>query len=197
MPNLYLGIDSKGQDGTRVPSSSVTPSKCPGRLILPTMWSSYDMSGYERVFRYGFMNVILFKTARRDLTPGAIEGTSPNKLDIQYRIRDLTYTPGRPSDPADELNLSAFGCAINILNSAGARCTDALELNAYQLDLFMFKNHIREVSESPHDVVMGDSIFSDVSPMGLDGPASQEDEDEEQEAAGHNQLRCIPSQDRS
>ena len=50
------------------------------------------------------------------------------------------YVPGNSSDPADELILSAFECAINILQSAGARRSDDAEFNAYQLDLFTFKD---------------------------------------------------------
>ena len=47
---------------------------------------------------------------------------------------------GRP-DPVGQLVTSAYECAVSILQSAGATtCHSVAQLNAYQLDLFLFKD---------------------------------------------------------
>ena len=77
------------------------------------------------------------------LIPGAIENMYPKKVDEQGRewIQDFIFAPGNHPDPVGQLVLSAYECAISILQSAGAeRCTNVSHFNAYQLDLFMFKD---------------------------------------------------------
>ena len=46
---------------------------------------------------------------------------------------------GHP-DPVQQLVLSAHECAASVLASAGAACVSVAESNAYQLDLFLFKD---------------------------------------------------------
>ena len=48
---------------------------------------------------------------------------------------------GNHPDLVGELVLSAYECAISILQSAGAtRCNSVQDFNAHQLDLFVFKD---------------------------------------------------------
>ena len=46
------------------------------------------------------------------------------------------FTPGGPQDVVDQLILAAFECAVSIRREAGS----PVNFNAYQLDLFLFKD---------------------------------------------------------
>ena len=114
--------------------------------ILPPMWPRYKISGYERLFHYRLMTVItramLFEADCHNLTPGALNNVYPPSVDAQYRswINDLLHVTGGHSDPVQQLVTSAHECAVSILTSAGADCISVVQLNAYQLDLFLFKD---------------------------------------------------------
>ena len=49
-------------------------------------------------------------------------------------------TPGGPPNAVDQLIYAAFECAVSILREAGSPVRFVIELNAYQLDLFLFKD---------------------------------------------------------
>ena len=114
--------------------------------ILPTMWPRYRISGYERMFHYCLMTVIrrrmLFEASCHSLTPAGIENMYPSAIDNKHRawIYDMMFTPCGPQDTVDQLILAGFECAISILREAGSPVRFIIELNAYQLDLFLFKD---------------------------------------------------------
>ena len=114
--------------------------------ILPTMWPRYRISGYERTFHYRFMTVtrrrMLCEASRHNLTPAGVENMYPSAIDNKHRawINDLMFTPCGPQNAVDQLTLAAFECAIRILREAGSPVKHVIEFNAYQLDLFLFKD---------------------------------------------------------
>ena len=66
----------------------------------------------------------------------------PPAADQKHRdwINELMHTSGGPSDAVDQLILAAFESAVNILQEAGSFATAVDNFNAYQLDLFLFKD---------------------------------------------------------
>ena len=50
------------------------------------------------------------------------------------------HTSGGPTESVDQLIFAAFECAVNILQEAGSFATGVDNFNAYQLDLFLFKD---------------------------------------------------------
>ena len=110
--------------------------------ILPTMWPRYRISGYERMFHYCLMTV----TRRRvlceahNLTPAGIENMYPSSTDKKHRdwINELMFISGGPQNAVDQLILAAFERAVSILREAGSPVM--FVINAYQLDLFLFKD---------------------------------------------------------
>ena len=76
------------------------------------------------------------------LTPAGIENMYPSSTDKKHRdwINELMFTPGGPQDVVDQLILAAFECAVSILREAGSPVMFVLNFNAYQLDLFLFKD---------------------------------------------------------
>ena len=50
------------------------------------------------------------------------------------------FTPCGPQDAVDQLIHAAFECAVSILREAGSPVRFVIELNAYQLGLFLFKD---------------------------------------------------------
>ena len=67
----------------------------------------------------------------------------PQNVDAQHRawIKDLIHVQGGHPDPVGQLVISAYECAVSILQSAGATsCNNVAQINAYQLDLFLFKD---------------------------------------------------------
>ena len=66
----------------------------------------------------------------------------PPSLNTQYRtwINELLRIPDGHSKPVQQLVISAYECAISILNSAGSYPTEVESFNAYQVDLFLFKD---------------------------------------------------------
>ena len=77
-----------------------------------------------------------------NLTPGALNNMYPPFVDAQYRswINDLLHVPGGHSDPVLLLVISAYECTVSILPFAGADCFSVVQFNAYELDLFLFKD---------------------------------------------------------
>ena len=114
--------------------------------ILPTMWPRYRISGYERLFHYRLMTVMrramIYKATCHSLSPGAADNMYPRSVDREHRdwINALVHTSGGPSEPVDQLVFAAFECAVEILNDAGSFVTGVDKFNAYQLDLFLFKD---------------------------------------------------------
>ena len=49
-------------------------------------------------------------------------------------------TPEGPADAVDQLIYAAFECAVSILREAGSQVMFVRDFNAYQLDLFLFKD---------------------------------------------------------
>ena len=89
--------------------------------ILPTMWPRYRISGHERMFR-GLRTCIQPQLTKRDW------------------INSVMSTPEGPADAVDQLIYAAFGCAVSILRAAGSPVVFIRDINAYQLDLFLFKD---------------------------------------------------------
>ena len=85
---------------------------------------------------------MLFEATCHTLTPGSANKLYPVYLDTQYRgwINELLHVPGGHPNPAQQLIVSAYECAISILNSAGSFPAGVENFNAYQLDLFLFKD---------------------------------------------------------
>ena len=85
---------------------------------------------------------MIYKATCHSLTLGAADNMYPHSVDREHRdwINALVHTSGGPSEPVDELVLAAFECAFEILNDAGSFVTGVDKLNAYQLDLFLFKD---------------------------------------------------------
>ena len=114
--------------------------------ILPTMWPRYRISGNERMFHYCLMTVtrsrMLYEASCHNLTPAGIENMCPSSTDKKHRdwINELMSTPGGPQDAVDQLILAAFECAVSILREAGSPVMFVINFNAYQLDLFLFKD---------------------------------------------------------
>ena len=50
------------------------------------------------------------------------------------------HTSGGHPEPVQQLVISAYECAIDILSEAGSFVTGVDAFNAYQLDLFLFKD---------------------------------------------------------
>ena len=114
--------------------------------ILPTMWPRYRISGYERMFHYCLMTVtkrkMLFEAGCHHLTPAGAENKYPSATGPAAQGVDQfddVHSCG-PPDIVDQLILAAFECAISILRKAGSLVTSVLSFNAYQLDLFLFKD---------------------------------------------------------
>ena len=110
--------------------------------ILPTMWPHYRISGYECMFHSRLMTVtrraMIYKATCHSLSPGAADNMYPNSVDKEHRdwINELMHTSGGPSECVDQL---IFAGAVNILQEAGSFATGVDNFNAYQLDLFLFK----------------------------------------------------------
>ena len=114
--------------------------------ILLTMWPQYQISGYERMFHCCLMTVIrrrmLFAASCHSLTPAGIDNMYPPSIDEKHRawIMDKMFTPSGPQDAVDQLIHAAFESAVSILREAGSPVRYVIELNAYQLDVFLFKD---------------------------------------------------------
>ena len=114
--------------------------------ILPTMWPRYRISGHERMFHYCLMTVtrrrMLCEASCHSLTSLGIENMYPSSIDNDHRdwINSLMSTPDGPANAVDQLIYAAFECAISILREAGSPVMFIRDLNAYQLDLFLFKD---------------------------------------------------------
>ena len=114
--------------------------------ILPAMWPRYRISGYERLFHYRLLTVIwramVIQATCHDLTPASVNSTYPPAVDEEYRvwINERIHVPGGHPDRDQQLVTSASECAMSILASAGAVCIGVTDFNAYQLDLFLFKD---------------------------------------------------------
>ena len=52
----------------------------------------------------------------------------------------MMSSPDGPADAVDQLVYSAFECAVSILRAAGSPVVYIGDINAYQLDLFLFKD---------------------------------------------------------
>ena len=76
------------------------------------------------------------------MSPGAADNMYPRSVDREHRdwINALVHTSGGPSEQVDQLLFAAFECAVEILNDAGYFVIGVDKLNAYQLDLFLFKD---------------------------------------------------------
>ena len=104
--------------------------------ILPTMWPA--------MFHYCLMTVIrrqmVCKATCHNLSLGAVDNMYPPSADKKHRdwINELMHTSGGPTESVDQLIFAAFECAVNILQEAFATGVD--NFNAYQLDLFLFKD---------------------------------------------------------
>ena len=114
--------------------------------ILPTMWPRYRISGYERMFHYCLMTVtrrrMLQEASCHNFSPAGIENMYPSSIDKKHRdwINSLMSVPGGPSNPVDQLICAALECAVSILREAGSPVMFVIDFNAYQLDLFLFKD---------------------------------------------------------
>ena len=66
----------------------------------------------------------------------------PSSTDKKHRdwINELMFVPGGPQDVVDQLILAAIECAVSILREAGSIVMFVIYFNAYQLDLFLFKD---------------------------------------------------------
>ena len=66
----------------------------------------------------------------------------PSATDKKHRdwINSVMSTPDGPADAVDQLIYAAFECAVSILREAGSQVMFVRNLNAYQLDLFLFKD---------------------------------------------------------
>ena len=84
---------------------------------------------------------MIYKATCHSLSPGAADNMYPPAVDREHRdwINSLMHTSGGLSEPLDQLVLAAFECAIEILHDAGSCVTGIDKVNAYQLDLFLFK----------------------------------------------------------
>ena len=156
VPENFVGIYSSGKKdrvGCEIPKVidfRTLPINVQDDLtraeILPTMWPRYRISGYERMFHYRLMTVMrramIYKATCHTLSPGAADNMYPRSVDKEHRdwINELMHTSGGPSESVDQLILAAFECAIDILHEAGSFVTGVDRLNAYQLDLFVFKD---------------------------------------------------------
>ena len=156
VPESYVGIYSSGKKdrmGCDIPKVvDFTIRSLPIQVqddlmraeILPTMWPRYIR--LERVFHYRLMTVIrramIFDATCHTLTPGAGNNMYPPSVDNEYRkwINELMHTLGGHPDPVQQLVVSAYECAIDILNEAGSFVTGVDAFNAYQLGLFLFKD---------------------------------------------------------
>ena len=114
--------------------------------ILPTMWPRYRISGHERMFHYCLMTVtrrqMLLEAPRHSLSDAAIENMYPSVRDQEHRdwINAMMSSPDGPPNAVDQLVYSAFECAVSILRAAGSAVVYIGGINAYQLDLFLFKD---------------------------------------------------------
>ena len=114
--------------------------------ILPTMWPRYRISGHERMFHYCLMTVtrrrMLQEAPCHRLSDAAIENMYPSECDREHRgwINAMMVTPDGPANAVDQLVYSAFECAVSILRAAGSPVVYIGDINAYQLDLFLFKD---------------------------------------------------------
>ena len=114
--------------------------------ILPTMWPRYRISGHERMFHYCLMTVtrrqMLQEASCHSLSDAAIENMYPSVRDQEHRdwINSMMSSPDGPPNAVDQLVYSAFECAVSILRAAGSAVVYIGGINAYQLDLFLFKD---------------------------------------------------------
>ena len=114
--------------------------------ILPTMWPRYRISGHERMFHYCLMTVtrrrMLHEASCHSLSDAGIENMYPSATDQSHRdwINSVMSAPEGPADAVDQLTYAAFECAISILRAAGSPVMFIRDLNAFQLDLFLFKD---------------------------------------------------------
>ena len=114
--------------------------------ILPTMWPRYRISGHERMFHYCLMTVtrrqMLKEASCHSLTDIGIENMYPSLTDKKHRdwINSVMSAPDGPADAVDQLIYAAFECAVSILREAGSQVMFVRNFNAYQLDLFLFKD---------------------------------------------------------
>ena len=67
---------------------------------------------------------------------------APFATDQSHRdwINSVMFAPEGPADAVNQLIYAAFECAISILRAAGSPVMFIRDLNAYQLDLFLFKD---------------------------------------------------------
>ena len=103
--------------------------------ILPIMWPRYRISGYERVFHYRLMTVM--RIHLNDL-----QGPMPC-LDTRCSWQHVSTFFGQGaqySEPGEQLVIAAYECAMEILTDAGSYVTGVDVFNAFQLDLFLFKD---------------------------------------------------------
>ena len=82
---------------------------------------------------------MLFEASRHSLTPAGIENMYHPLLMRSTGLEQIS-TPGGPPTAVDQLIYAAFECAVSILREAGSPVRFVIELNAYQLDLFLFKD---------------------------------------------------------
>ena len=84
---------------------------------------------------------MIYKATCHTLTPGAADNMYPLSMDREHRdwINVCTLQVGFQK-PVDQLVIAAFECAMEILNDAGSFVTGVDKFNAYQLDLFLFKD---------------------------------------------------------
>ena len=85
---------------------------------------------------------MLCEASCHSLSDMGIENMYPSAIDNDHRdwINSLMSTPDGPADAVDQLIYAAFECAVSILRAAGSQVMFIRDLNAYQLDLFLFKD---------------------------------------------------------
>ena len=85
---------------------------------------------------------MLCEASCHNLTAAGIENMYPSATDQSHRdwINAVMFAPEGPADAVNQLIYAAFECAISILRAAGSPVIVIRDLNAYQLDLFLFKD---------------------------------------------------------
>ena len=73
------------------------------------------------------------------MTQGRESGAVGRCLALSVQTQK-NYSGGGHPNPVQQLVVSAYECAISILNSAGSYPAGIENFNAYQLDLFLFKD---------------------------------------------------------
>ena len=85
---------------------------------------------------------MLQEASCHSLSDEGIENTYPSESDQEHRdwTNSMMFSTDGPTDVVDQLIYAAFECAVSILRAAGSPVVFIGVINAYQLDLFLFKD---------------------------------------------------------